>query len=119
MLVRKNGLRGVKGRENRHPMRRFLWIPPLSITGSGMTAAGLSPTASSEIPKRLCPPYKIPVINSEDLHPIEYQCIVEALQEAQGSITAAARLLGVKRPRLSQMIKEHDITLKQRLRSMP
>ena len=50
---------------------------------------------------------------------IEYQCIVEALEEAQGSITAAAGLLGVKRPRLSQMIKEHNITLKQRLRSMP
>ena len=42
---------------------------------------------------------------------IEHECIIEALQESAGSIAGAARLLGIKRPRLSQMIKEHGITV--------
>ena len=40
---------------------------------------------------------------------IERECIREALAEAGGNITRAAKLLGMKRPRLSQLIKEHDL----------
>ncbi len=40
---------------------------------------------------------------------IEVECIQEALREAEGNITRAAELLGMKRPRLSQLIKEHGI----------
>jgi DNA-binding NtrC family response regulator/tetratricopeptide (TPR) repeat protein len=40
---------------------------------------------------------------------IEVECIREALREADGNITRAAELLGMKRPRLSQLIKEHEI----------
>jgi DNA-binding NtrC family response regulator len=40
---------------------------------------------------------------------IEIECISEALGRAHGNITKAAELLGMKRPRLSQLIKEHQI----------
>jgi len=40
---------------------------------------------------------------------IEVECITEALTRARGNITRAAELLGMKRPRLSQLIKEHGI----------
>jgi transcriptional regulator with GAF, ATPase, and Fis domain len=43
---------------------------------------------------------------------IEYECILEALSEAEGSITGAARLLGIKRPRLSQLVKEYGISVR-------
>jgi transcriptional regulator with GAF, ATPase, and Fis domain len=42
---------------------------------------------------------------------VEVECIRQALQEARGNITRAAELLGMKRPRLSQLIKEHGIAL--------
>jgi DNA-binding NtrC family response regulator len=37
---------------------------------------------------------------------IERECILRALEETEGNITRAAALLGMKRPRLSQIIKE-------------
>lgn len=37
---------------------------------------------------------------------IERECIVRALNETSGNITRAATMLGMKRPRLSQIIKE-------------
>jgi DNA-binding NtrC family response regulator/predicted negative regulator of RcsB-dependent stress response len=40
---------------------------------------------------------------------IEQQCIEEALQRTGGNITQAASLLGMKRPRLSQLVKEHGL----------
>ncbi|MGZ3440997.1 MAG: AAA-type ATPase lid domain-containing protein, partial [Polyangia bacterium] len=40
---------------------------------------------------------------------IEIECIGEALARAGGNITRAAVILGMKRPRLSQLIKEHGI----------
>jgi len=42
---------------------------------------------------------------------IEARCIAEALADADGNITRAAELLGMKRPRLSQLVKEHGIVL--------
>jgi len=42
---------------------------------------------------------------------IEARCITDALGEASGNITRAAELLGMKRPRLSQLIKEHGISV--------
>jgi DNA-binding NtrC family response regulator/tetratricopeptide (TPR) repeat protein len=42
---------------------------------------------------------------------IEIECITEALGRAHGNITRAAELLGMKRPRLSQLVKEHGIAL--------
>ena len=42
---------------------------------------------------------------------IERECITRALAEAGGNITRAADLLKMKRPRLSQLIKEYGIAL--------
>ncbi len=45
----------------------------------------------------------------EALREVEAALIREALAQTGGNIAAAARLLGVKRPRLSQMVKEYDL----------
>ncbi len=41
---------------------------------------------------------------------IERECIVRALSETDGNITRAAGLLGMKRPRLSQLVKQHGLS---------
>jgi DNA-binding NtrC family response regulator/tetratricopeptide (TPR) repeat protein len=40
---------------------------------------------------------------------LERECIVRALTESNGNITRAASLLGMKRPRLSQLVKEYEL----------
>jgi DNA-binding NtrC family response regulator len=40
---------------------------------------------------------------------IEEACISRALQDTSGNITRAAELLGMKRPRLSQLVKEYGL----------
>ena len=40
---------------------------------------------------------------------IERDCIVRALTETGGNITRAATLLGMKRPRLSQLVKQYGL----------
>lgn len=54
---------------------------------------------------------KIDGISRDYKKHVEVECIREALSEADGNITRAAELLGMKRPRLSQLIKEHGIAL--------
>ncbi len=41
---------------------------------------------------------------------IEKECISRALGDSDGNITQAARLLGMKRPRLSQLAKQYGLT---------
>ncbi len=49
---------------------------------------------------------------------LERACVAHALREAGGNITRAARLLGMKRPRLSQLVKEYGLgSLKREVRS--
>jgi DNA-binding NtrC family response regulator len=43
---------------------------------------------------------------------MEVALIREALERSAGNITEAARLLGMKRPRLSQMVKEYDLKVR-------
>lgn len=43
---------------------------------------------------------------------IERVCIVRALEETDGNITQAATLLGMKRPRLSQLVKQYELQAK-------
>ena len=40
---------------------------------------------------------------------IERDCIARALLETSGNITRAAALLGMKRPRLSQLVKQYGL----------
>jgi DNA-binding NtrC family response regulator/predicted negative regulator of RcsB-dependent stress response len=40
---------------------------------------------------------------------IERRCIAEAIRQTRGNITRAAALLGMKRPRLSQLVKQYGI----------
>ncbi len=40
---------------------------------------------------------------------MERECIVRALEETSGNITQAAALLGMKRPRLSQLVKHYGL----------
>jgi transcriptional regulator with GAF, ATPase, and Fis domain len=41
---------------------------------------------------------------------IERDCIARALSETKGNITRAAALLGMKRPRLSQLVKQYGLS---------
>jgi sigma-54 specific flagellar transcriptional regulator A len=41
---------------------------------------------------------------------IEQECIERALRQTNGNITRAAKLLKMKRPRLSQLVKEYGLT---------
>ena len=41
---------------------------------------------------------------------IERDCIARALEETKGNITRAAALLGMKRPRLSQLVKQYGLS---------
>jgi transcriptional regulator with GAF, ATPase, and Fis domain len=40
---------------------------------------------------------------------LERDCISRALAETEGNITKAAGLLGMKRPRLSQLVKQYGL----------
>jgi sigma-54 specific flagellar transcriptional regulator A len=40
---------------------------------------------------------------------IERDCIARALAETKGNITRAAAILGMKRPRLSQLVKQYGL----------
>lgn len=42
---------------------------------------------------------------------IERDCIARALTETKGNITKAATLLGMKRPRLSQLVKQYGLAV--------
>ena len=42
---------------------------------------------------------------------IERDCIARALDETGGNITKAATLLGMKRPRLSQLVKQYGLSV--------
>jgi DNA-binding NtrC family response regulator/tetratricopeptide (TPR) repeat protein len=47
---------------------------------------------------------------------VERECIVRALEETEGNITRAAELLGMKRPRLSQLVKQYELSKKKKAR---
>jgi transcriptional regulator with GAF, ATPase, and Fis domain len=44
---------------------------------------------------------------------IEKECIARALAETGGNITRAASLLGMKRPRLSQLVKQYELSTEE------
>jgi sigma-54 specific flagellar transcriptional regulator A len=42
---------------------------------------------------------------------IERECVTRALEDSNGNITHAAKLLGMKRPRVSQLVKQYGLML--------
>lgn len=48
---------------------------------------------------------------------LERECIIRALSDAEGNITKAAELLGMKRPRLSQLVKQYGLESYKKVQS--
>jgi sigma-54 specific flagellar transcriptional regulator A len=56
---------------------------------------------------RACIKDRVPLGDMKDL--IERKCLEHALAETRGNITRAAEMLGMKRSRVSQLVKEHGL----------
>ena len=56
---------------------------------------------------RACIKDRVPLADMKDL--IERKCLEHALSETKGNITRAAEMLGMKRSRVSQLVKEHGL----------
>jgi len=50
---------------------------------------------------------------------LEFDCISEALEKCGGNITHASKMLGMKRPRLSQLVKQYGIATSGRKNKEP
>ncbi|MEJ7729493.1 MAG: sigma 54-interacting transcriptional regulator [Polyangiaceae bacterium] len=95
--------------------------PPDSLSGMVPASAGSStmiPPASpsANAPDAMATPTAVAyarVREGVSLHDmkrqIEEECIARALAESKGNITKAAALLGMKRPRLSQLVKQYGL----------
>jgi len=95
-----------------------LGAPPASdslapATRSGVTQLGAPAPAGNAIDTAYQHAQASGLSLKELKRRIELECITRALADAGGNITRAADLLGMKRPRLSQLIKEHGIVLTQ------
>src|SRR5262249_33370345 len=95
-------------------------VPAARITAASASAAAPAPTAApaaAAAPTGATTPSAWEWLSQEGIglrelqEKIEIECITRALTEAHGNITRAAVLLKMKRPRLSQLIKEYGITL--------
>ncbi|MBX3130573.1 MAG: sigma 54-interacting transcriptional regulator [Polyangiaceae bacterium] len=83
--------------------RRLSAIPPPTGDSASATTDGVSSVAYREI--------RHGGSSLSDLkRDIERDCIARALVETGGNITRAATLLGMKRPRLSQLVKQYGLT---------
>jgi transcriptional regulator with GAF, ATPase, and Fis domain/tetratricopeptide (TPR) repeat protein len=115
-------------------------VPRAPGTGSGSYAAvSIPPSTVTVIPSGSSGDLPLPVDGDEDDAPlpateadatavayaqvrgagrsladvkrqIERDCIARALAETRGNITRAAQLLGMKRPRLSQLVKQYGLS---------
>jgi len=93
-----------------------LFPPPDKISLTQIRSYNRAPQAQDTVPKRApAPQKKMPWLEQAleevgslaDLKKrIELEAITRALREHQGNITSAARRLGMKRPRLSQIIQK-------------
>ena len=48
-------------------------------------------------------------VNTDMKRQLEKECITRALMDTGGNITKAAKVLGMKRPRLSQLVKQYEL----------
>ena len=105
--------------ENVADLRILAQQGPVSLRSSMMGAAKPEGEATEEAPEPTPPPPTDVVyahvrrgsVSLSDLkRQIEQECITRALSETNGNITRAAALLGMKRPRLSQLAKQYGLT---------
>ncbi len=84
----------------------------LETTGTDMHSAHLASTADPDHLYDMS--YETVVAGGLSLKElkksIERECISRALSQTKGNITKAAALLGMKRPRLSQLVKQYGLT---------
>jgi transcriptional regulator with GAF, ATPase, and Fis domain/tetratricopeptide (TPR) repeat protein len=93
--------------------------PPSSAGAEGAPSEPMRSRPSIDAPSAPAGPASAPEVayahvrSGVSLHDmkrlIERECIVRALGEAGGNITKAATLLGMKRPRLSQLVKQYGL----------
>ncbi|NUP04716.1 MAG: sigma 54-interacting transcriptional regulator [Polyangiaceae bacterium] len=76
-------------------------------TSAGAPSSGVTPAAGA--PEAAYAQVRAGVSLHDMKRLIERECIVRALGEASGNITKAAMLLGMKRPRLSQLVKQYGL----------
>jgi len=82
--------------------------PEVAITPSA-PPTGTEPEGESEIARAYRRIRGGDVSLFEMKKALERECIVRALEETSGNITRAALLLGMKRPRLSQLVKQYEL----------
>ena len=85
----------------------------ISVSAPPVAAAAVSPGVARSEPGQ-ADVYAWAINNGVSLRDlkrkIELDCITQALAECGGNITRAAERLGMKRPRLSQLLKEHGLS---------
>jgi transcriptional regulator with GAF, ATPase, and Fis domain len=97
-------------------LRRASYVPPsqpeLDPDGEALDASVVEPLPSSESSATSVAYAQVrqgSVSLSDMKRQIERDCIARALAETRGNITRAAALLGMKRPRLSQLVKQYGL----------
>ncbi len=110
LLDNVDDLRAVSVRASDRP-------PPLSTLAAGEPAADAGDEDSRPLPAGEANATAVAysqvrqgsVSLSDMKRQIERDCIARALAETKGNITRAASLLGMKRPRLSQLVKQYGL----------
>ena len=93
----------------------FFFAVGAEVTADELTTYTLLRDAKPQDLNALCSsaPMDGPLAEGFDLNEakraLEIQCIQKALDQTDGNITRAAKLLGMKRPRLSQKVKEYRL----------
>ena len=78
--------------------------------GGGMQSSSTIEPESAQTPTAVAYAHVRSGVSLHDMkRQIEEECIARALAECKGNITKAATLLGMKRPRLSQLVKQYGL----------
>ncbi len=93
-------------------------LPPSSMSGASLTGDGDDEDGDGVLPEDEANATAVAyaqvrqgaVSLSDIKRQIERDCIARALAETKGNITRAAALLGMKRPRLSQLVKQYSLS---------
>ena len=86
------------------------FLPPERASAARGERAELAPTIQESVESMLYERVRGGDVSLLEMKKVmERECIVRALEETDGNITRAADLLGMKRPRLSQLVKQYDL----------